>query len=103
MSLANLLSLPTNGGYRANRDTNGDIILEARYDVNGAYWTSSFEYSGGYYPTVLHLGATYQNYRINGTYQSYSNTNYNWQYTDTGLELVAGTSQEIANIRCIRK
>lgn len=103
VSLANLLNLPTNGGYRANRDTNGDIILESRYDVNGAYWTSSFEYNGGYYPTVLHLGSTYQNYRLSGTDMSYNSSNYRWQYTDIGLELVAGTSQEIANIRCIRK
>jgi hypothetical protein len=103
VSLNTLLTLPTNGSYRGNRDTNGDIILESRYDVNGAYWTSTFEYSNGYFPTVLHLGSTYQNYRTNGTDYSYQRNSYNWQYTDIGLSLVAGTSSEMANIRCIKK
>jgi hypothetical protein len=103
VSINNLLNLPTNWSYKWNKDTNGDIILESRYDVNGAYWSSTFEYSNGYFPTVLHLGSTYQWYRTNGTDYVYQNSTYNWQYTDIGLILVAGTSSEMANIRCIRK
>ncbi len=103
-SLSSLLNLPLNGAYRGYKDSNSDVRLEARYDVSGAYWSSTVEYNGGgYFPVVLHLGSTYAGYRTDGTDYSYRNNGYTWQYTDTGLQLVAGSSSEVANVRCIKK
>jgi hypothetical protein len=103
-SLKSLLSLPLNGAYRGYKDSNSDVRLEARYDVDGAYWSSTVEYNnGGYFPVVLHFNSSYAGYRTDGTDYSYSSNSYRWQYTDTGLELVGGTSSELANVRCIKK
>ncbi len=102
-SITNLLSLPRNGGYRGYKDTSGDVRIEARTDVAGSYWSSTYSYNGGYYPMMMKIGTVYQNYRTDGTYSPYSSYGYNWQYTDSGLELIWGTSTDIANVRCIRK
>lgn len=103
VSLATLLALPVNGAYRGYKDSNSDVRVEARYDVTAAYWSSTVEYNGGYFPVVMHLGSTYAGYRTDGTDYSQRYNGYNWQYTDVGLELVTGTSSELANVRCIKK
>ena len=41
--VAALLGLPYNGGYRTFRDSDGDITVEARTDVLGAYWSSTYD------------------------------------------------------------
>jgi hypothetical protein len=103
-SVANLLSLPQNGGYRGYKDSNGDVRLESRSDVTGAYWSSTVEYNnGGYFPVAVFLGSSYAGYRIDGTYTTYQQNGYSWQYTSVGLSLVGGTSSDLANIRCIKK
>jgi len=103
-SVASLLALPQNGGYRGYKDSNGDVRLEYRTDVTGAYWSSTVEYgNGGYFPVAVFLGSSYAGYRVDGTYSTYTNNGYRWQYTDTGLSLLAGSSSDLANIRCIKK
>ncbi len=42
-SLAAMLSLPYNGSFYGYRDSDGNVTLSARADVNGAYWSSTFE------------------------------------------------------------
>lgn len=102
-SASNLINLPRNGGFRGYKDTSGDVRIEGRNDVAGSYWTSTYSYNGGYFPMMMKLGNVYQNVRMDGTYYGYNNYGYNWQYTDTGLELIGGTSTDLANVRCIRK
>lgn len=102
-SLSAMLNLPNNGGYRGYKDSNSDVRIENRVDTLANYWSSTLSYNGGYYPTLMRIGAVYQNYRMDGTYYGTSSSSYNWQYTDSGLELVWGTSSDIANVRCIRK
>ncbi len=103
VSVATLLHLPENGGYRGYKDSNSDVRVESRIDTVASYWASTVNYNGGYFPTLMRIGAVYQGYRLDGTYGSYSTNSYNWQYTDSGLELTSGTSSDLANIRCIRK
>ena len=102
-SVSVLLNLPNNGGYRGYKDSNADVRIENRTDTLASYWTSSSSYYNDSYPTLMRIGAVYQNYRLDGTYYSYSSSAYNWQYTDSWLELISGTSSDIANVRCIRK
>lgn len=102
-SITTLLNLSRNGGYRGYKDSNSDVRIENRTDTQASYWSSTMSYNGGYYPTIMRVGSVYQGYRLDGTYYSTSNSGYNWQYTDTGLELVSGTSSDLANVRCIRK
>lgn len=100
VSLATLLGLSYNGGFYGYRDSAGNVTLSARADVNGAYWTSTFE--GGSNPTILHLASGYAGYRTDGTDYSRSSDSVRWQYTDSGLYLVQSTYSEIANVRCIK-
>lgn len=102
-NVAGLLNLPQNGGYRAYKDSSGDVRIEGRNNVAGSYWTSSYSYNGGYVPMLMNLGAVYQNYRLDTTGNTYNNSGYDWQYGNNWLELVAGNSTDIANVRCIRK
>lgn len=103
VSVTTLLNLPRNGGYRGYKDSNSDVRIEARTDTAASYWSSTLNYNGGYFPTIMRIGAVYQGYRVDGTYDSYQNSGYNWQYTDNWMELISGTSSDLANIRCIRK
>lgn len=51
----------------------------------------------------MHIGSTYAGYNTTATEYGYVNNNgYQWTYTDTGLELIASTTGELANVRCIR-
>ncbi|MFZ2255469.1 MAG: hypothetical protein WAW59_04225 [Patescibacteria group bacterium] len=99
-SLASLLSLSYNGSFYGYRDTSGNVTLSARTDVNGAYWTSTFEGSN---PTVLHLASGYAGYRTDGTDYSRTVDTNRWQYTDTGLYLTQSNYSEMANVRCIKR
>lgn len=101
-SVAWLLALPENGGYRTYRDSDGDIMVEARENVGGAYWTSTKEDIYGLRNIVLHLGTVYAGQRMDGTDGVYNTDRYTWQYDDAGLELVGGEETEMANVRCIR-
>lgn len=103
VTLASLLSLPHNGSYRAFRDSDGDIMVESRDSVLGAYWSSTYDNIYGARPTILHLGANYRGYRMDGTDGAYQEESYKWQYGETGLELVGGEETEMANVRCIRR
>lgn len=103
MTLATLLSLPYNGSYRTYRDSDGDIMVTAREDVLGSYWTSTYEDIWGTRPVVLHLGSTYSGYRMDGTDGSYREETRTFQYGENGLEIVGGEEAEIANVRCIRR
>ncbi len=101
-TLASLLRLPQNGGYKTYRDSDGDIMVESRTNVAGAYWTSTKEDIYGVRNIVLHLGTSYAGYRMDGTDGVYNYDKYTWQYDDAGLELVGGEVTEMANVRCIR-
>ncbi len=103
VTLSTLLGLPYNGSYRTFRDSDGDIMVTARENVLGAYWTSTYEDIWGYRPVVLHLGATYLGYRIDGTEWVYKEETRTFQYGENGLELVGGEESEMANVRCIRR
>lgn len=98
-SVANLLSLPRNGGYQASKNTNGDVTITGRLSVEGSYWSSTYEGSN---PIVMHLSSTYAGYSTNGTDYGYTSNGYVWTYTDTGLNLLASTTGELANVRCIK-
>lgn len=100
VSLATLLGLSYNGGFYGYRDSEGNVTLSSRADVNGAYWTSTLE---GSTPTILHLASGYAWYRTDGTDYSRSNDSARWVYTDTGLHLMQSTYSELANVRCIKK
>ncbi len=102
IALARLIALPENGGYRTYRDSDGDIMVEARTQVTGAYWTSTKEDIYGLRNIVMHLGESYSGRRMDGTNGVYSYEKLTWQYDDAGLELVWGEVTEMANIRCIR-
>jgi hypothetical protein len=52
-SVANILNLPQNGGYRAYKDSDGDVRIEGRNNVAGSYWSSS--YGQGNYPILMNL------------------------------------------------
>lgn len=101
-SVASLLALPQNGGYRTYRDSDGDLMVESRTGVAGSYWTSTKEDIYGLRNIVLHLGTIYSGYRMDGTDGVYDYEKYTWQYDDAGLELVGGEVTEMANVRCIR-
>jgi hypothetical protein len=102
VTLASLLTLPENGGYRTYRDSDGDIMVESRLDVVGSYWTSTKEDIYGLRNIVLHLGTRYGGSRMDGTDGVYTVEKNTWQYDDAGLELVGGEITEMANVRCIR-
>lgn len=101
-SLAWLLVLPENGGYRTYRDSDGDIMVESRTQVTGAYWTSTKENIYGLRNIVLHLWSVSSGRRMDGTEGVYNTEKYTWQYDDAGLELIGGEQTEMANVRCIR-
>ncbi len=42
-TLASLLRLPYNGGYRVFREWDGTITLDARTDLLGSYWSATVE------------------------------------------------------------
>lgn len=98
-TIAKLLNLPYNGGYMSYKDARNNISVDARLNIGGAYWTSTTYYDT---PYVMHLGSTLANYRTDGTDMSNMSSEYRWQNTDNGLELVPGLYQEIANVRCIK-
>ncbi len=100
--LASLLLLPENGGYKAYRDSDGDIMVESRVNVTGSYWTSTKEDIYGLRNIVVHLGTSYGGRRMDGTDGVNTYDKYTWQYDDAGLELVGGEVSEMANLRCIR-
>ncbi len=99
-NVATLLGLPYNGGYRTFRDSDGDIMIEARTDFLGAYWSSTYEDIWWTRPVVLHLGTRS---RMDGTDGVYRENSYKFQYGENGLELVGGEETEMANVRCIRR
>lgn len=101
-SLASLLALPENGGYKSYRDSDGDIMVESRVNVTGSYWTSTKEDIYGLRNIIVHLGTSYGGRRMDGTDGIYNSDKYTWQYDDAGLELVGGEVSEMANLRCIR-
>lgn len=102
-SVSNLLNLPRNGGFRGQKDSDGDVIISGQLDVLGSYWSSSVEFgSNTYNPVIMRINGTYQNYRMDGTYYSNKESGYQWQYGETGLSLVTATSSDLANIRCIK-
>ena len=100
-TLASLLRLPYNGGYRVFREWDGMITLDARTDLLGSYWSATVE---DIWPIVLHLGTTYQGYRSDMTDGARTEWSFQWQDRPDGTtDLVAGEEVEIANVRCIRK
>lgn len=98
-TLATLLWLPYNGAFYGYRDSDGNVTLSKRADVNGAYWTSSIEWSN---PTILHLASSYAWYRTDGTDYTNSHSSTRWQYTEKWLVLTQSNYSEIANVRCIK-
>lgn len=104
VSVASLLDLPMNGGYRAYRDSDRDVMVESKDSILGSYWSSTREDIYGVRPIVLHLGMSYRNGSyMDGTSGAYATEKYTWQYDDNGLELVGGEVSELANVRCIRR
>lgn len=101
-SLSSLLSLPQNGSYKTYKDSDGDVMVESRVDVSGAYWTSTKIDVYGTRNVVLHIGSTYAGHRMDGTDATYDYEKSTWQYDEAGLELVGGEVAEMANVRCIR-
>ena len=99
-TLATLLGLPYNGAFYGYRDSDGNVTLSNRADVNWAYWTSTIDGSN---PTILHLASGYAGYRTDGTDYSRSYNSTRWQYGETGLSLIQSNYSEIANVRCIKK
>lgn len=98
-SVATLLDLAYNGAFYGYRDSAGNVTLSARADVNWAYWTSTTD---GSTPTILHLASWYAWYRTDGTDYVRNIDTTRWQYSDTGLALVASNYSELANVRCIK-
>jgi len=101
-TVASLLALPQNGGYKSYRDSDVDIMIESRLGVAGAYWTSTKEDIYGLRNIVMHLSSSYAGYRMDGTDGVWTTEKSTWQYDDAGLELVGGEVTEMANVRCIR-
>ncbi len=101
-SVSNLLNLPTNGGFRGQKDSDGDVLINGQLDVLGSYWTSSVEFGNYAKPIIMRINGVYQNYRLDGTYYSQKDSGYQWQYGENGLSLVTATSSDLANVRCIK-
>lgn len=99
-NVATLLWLWYNGGYRSFRDTDGDIMIESRSDMLGAYWSSTYEDIWWTRPIILHI---WTRSHIDGTDGVYRENAYKFQYGENGLELVGGEESEMANVRCIRR
>ena len=98
-TIGSLISLQSNWGYQASRNSGWDVSLTSRLPVSAAYWTSTMD---GGTPTVLHIGSSYAGYNTTGTDYGYVNNSYQWAYTDTGLTLQRSTTGELANVRCMR-
>jgi hypothetical protein len=103
-SVTTILNLPRNGWFRGYKDSDGDVRIESEQDIAWAYWSSSVEYGNNQsFPIVMRINAPYQANRMDGTYYSDTESWYDWQYSDAGLSLVAGTASDLANVRCIKK
>ena len=71
----------------------------SRLSVAGAYWTRTYD---GDTSIIMHIGSSYAGYNTTGTDYGYANRGYDWNLTDTGLELLRSTTSELANVRCIK-